>query len=103
MRHARYDVHRLDLDGVDLPLAYGDLLVAEQDGNPTLQWELQVVLLGAEGPAPVGPGRQPSEVSLRLLDGRTVVGTAFLVRSSERMHVFRGLLPLDGIDAAELA
>lgn len=102
MRHARYDVHRLDLDGADLPLAYGDLLVAEQDGNPDLQWELQVVLLGDDGPEPVSEARQPSALSLRLLDGRTVAGNAFLVRSSARMHVFRGLTALDGIERHEL-
>jgi hypothetical protein len=102
VRHARFDVHRIDVDGVDLPLAYGDLLVAEQDGNPTLQWELQVVLLGEEGPTPVSADRAPSSVSLLLLDGRRVQGSAFLVRSSERMHVFRGLVPLAGIDPAEL-
>ena len=97
MRHVRFDVHRLALDGEDLPLAYGDVLVADQDGNTDLEWELQVVLL-----ADRTIERAPCALSLRLLDGRQVDGDAFLVRSQERMHVFRGTGPLTGVTREEL-
>lgn len=97
MRHARFDVHRLAVDGEDLPLAYGDVLVADQDGNDDLEWEVQVVLL-----ADRAIEQAPYAVALRLLDGREVAGDAFLVRSNERMHVFRGAGPLIGVDPAEL-
>lgn len=97
MRHARFDVHRLAVDGQDLPLAYGDVLVADQDGNQELEWEVQVVLL-----ADRAIERAPYAVALRLLDGREVTGDAFLVRSAERMHVFRGAGPLVGVDRTEL-
>lgn len=96
MKHRRFDLGRLAVDGLDLPLAYGDVLVVHKDGTGP-EWELQAVFLGDHvlDPVPVG-------IEASLLDGRRVTGNAFLVRTRERMAVFRGIGDLDGVAADEL-
>ena len=39
MRHARFDVARLAVEGVDLPLKAAYLLVAERPSQADLDWE----------------------------------------------------------------
>lgn len=97
MRSLRIDVARLALDGTDLPLAYGDVLVVDKEGNEGLEWELQVVTIDDHD-------LQPAAVDLELvlLDGRRAAGNAFLVRTRERMAVFRGIGDLAGVSGHEL-
>lgn len=97
MRSLKVDVHRLALDGHDLPLAYGDVLVVAKDGTDGLEWELQVVTLDDHDLQPAAV-----DLELTLLDGRRVAGNAFLVRTRQRMAVFRGIGDLTGIANHEL-
>lgn len=97
MRHARFDIAHLAIEGVGVPLKVAYLLVAEADGSDQLQWECLAYALDE---APVAQGRY--RVDLTTLDGRVLGGHAVLVRSVEGSHVLRGDGPLDGVSRAEL-
>lgn len=98
MRHARFDVAFLSIEGVDVPLRAGYLLVAESDDPRRPQWEC--IAYGIDT-APLAPARHP--VTIATLDGRRLVGDAVVVRSVEGAHVLRGDGPLDGIVDDDLA
>ncbi len=98
MRHARFDLATLTIEGVPVPLRLGQLLVAEQDGATALQWECLAYGLDA---APIARGRYLVEMAT--LGGRALRGPAVLVRSVEGAHVLRGDGALDGLDPDELA
>lgn len=97
MRHLRFDVAHLEIEGVDLPLRAAYLIVAEQEGREDLQWECVAYGLAD---APIAQGRYG--VSIATLDGRTLAGPAIVVRSVEGAHVLRGDGPLIGVAADEL-
>ena len=98
MRHARFDVAHLAVEGIDLPLKAAYLLVAERPEQVELDWEL---LAFALDPSPLVQQRYQVAISL-LLDERTVTGPAILVRSVDGAHVLRGDGPLDGIAPTDL-
>ncbi|HEX2574962.1 MAG TPA: hypothetical protein VHK88_01350 [Aquihabitans sp.] len=98
MRHARFDVADLALEGVALPLRAAYLLVAEADDAEHPHWEC---LAYAIDPAPLAQARY--RVDVTTLDGRHLHGDAVLVRSVEGAHVLRGAGPLVGVADAELA
>ena len=98
MRHARFDVARLAVEGVDLPLKAAYLLVAERPSQADLDWEC---LAFALDDAPLAQQRYQVAISL-LFDDRTVTGPAILVRSVDGAHVLRGDGPLDGIAPTDL-
>lgn len=98
MRHARFDVASLAIEGVGVPLRAAYLLVAASDDGEHPQWE--VVAYGIDT-APVAQGRY--RVDLTTLDGRALWGDAALVRSVDGAHVLRGAGPLDGVTDAELS
>ena len=97
MRHTRFDVATLRVDGTPILLKAAYVLVAERDGRPELDWECLVYALGTE---PLEPQRY--EVDLVTLDGRALSGPAVLVRSVEGAHVLRGDGPLAGVVAGDL-
>ncbi len=97
MRHRRFDVAALRLDGADVRLRYADLVVADPDGTDDLQWECIAVPLAFDRLA-----AGAYAVAADTLDGRTLTGDAILVRSVNGTHVFRGAGPLAGIEAGEL-
>lgn len=97
MRHVRFDVASLSIEGVDVPLRAAYLLVAESDVPGRPQWEC--IAYGQE-PAPLPRGRY--DVAITTLDGRLLHGDAVLVRSVEGAHVVRGDGPLAGLRADEL-
>ena len=97
MRHRRFDVAHLRLDGEEVRLRYADLVVADPDGTDQLQWECIVVPLAFDQLA-----TGAYAVSVDTLDGRTLNGDAILVRSVNGTHVFRGADPLAGVEAGEL-
>ena len=98
MRHVRFDVASLAIEGVAVPLRAAYLLVAETDDSAEPQWEVVAYALDA---AAVAQGRY--RVDVTSLDGRTFRGEAALVRSVEGAHVLRGAGPLDGVTDADLA
>lgn len=97
MRHRRFDVASLAVEGVGVPLRAAYLVVADQDGVEQLQWEC--VAYGIDE-APIARGRY--EVEIVALDGRTLRGPAVLVRSIEGAHVLRGDGELEGVGIDEL-
>ncbi|MCU1453469.1 MAG: hypothetical protein JWN46_1615 [Acidimicrobiales bacterium] len=97
VRHARFDVASLSVEGVDLPLKAAYLLVAESDDSATPQWEC---LAYGVGDAPIARGTYHLVVCTP--EDRRLDGDAVLVRSVEGAHVFRGAGPLAGVGPTEL-
>jgi hypothetical protein len=98
VRHRRFDIASLSVEGVDLPLKAAYLLVVDRDEVAELQWEC---LAYALDPAPVAEGRYV--LSIATLEGRQLSGAAVLVRSVDGAHVLRGDGPLAGVAADELS
>lgn len=98
MRHRRFDVSALRIDGADVGLRYADLVVAEPDGTDDLQWECIVVPLAFDRLS-TGAYALTADTAC----GRTLTGDAILVRSVNGSHVFRGAGPLAGVGTDDLA
>lgn len=98
MRHARFDVATLVIEGVPVPIKAAYLLVAEVPGVEQLDWEC---LAFAFDDAAITQGRY--QVEATTLDGRVLAGPAVLVRSVEGTHVLRGDGELSGVAADELS
>ncbi len=98
MRHARFDVASLSIEGVDVPLRAAYLLVAGSDDPLRPEWEC---IAYARDRAPLPQGRY--DVAITTLDGRILRGDAVLVRSVEGAHVVRGDGPLAGLVDDDLA
>lgn len=96
MRHKRFGIDVLVVEGKDVSLRYCDLLVAVQEGSADVDWEClassndEVRLVQREYP-----------LVLRS-QGREFTGTAIVVRSDGVSHVFRGVGPLAGVVDDEL-
>ena len=97
MRHVRFDLATVVIEGVPVLLKAAYLLVVEADDGPHPHWE---VLAYALDTAPIDKARY--RVALTTLDGRELTGDAVLVRSVEGAHVLRGDGPLDGVEDHEL-
>ena len=97
VRHARYDVALLAVEGVGLPLKAAYLLAAQSDDNVHPHWECVAYALD---PAPISRGAYRLE--FETVDGRVLEGEAVLIRSVQGAHVFRGAGPLAGVDPSEL-
>jgi hypothetical protein len=93
MRSKRFDVATVHIDGADVRIKYGDVLVVCHEGREDLDWE---VVIMAFDPAPLEPA--PYHLAAVSLDGTWLVGDAVLVRSIDGTHVFRGAGPLADFD-----
>ena len=97
VQHRRFYVTTLSVDGEALPSHGGDLVVARRVENPAIDWELvhqtseDVTLELA--PCAVQIGSPEGDFS----------GSAILVRSDGRSHVFRGAGDLVGFNGFEPA
>lgn len=92
MQHRRFYVTALTVDGQILPSHGGDLVVAQRVENPVIDWEL--VHQTSED---VHLEAAPCTVEIGSPDG-TFSGSALLVRSDGRSHVFRGAGELIGFE-----
>lgn len=97
MRHARFDVASLSIEGIEVGLKAAYLLVAESDHGDHPQWECVAYALDI---APLAQGEY--QVAITTLDGRCMSGDAVLVRSVDGAHVLRGSGPLEGVLATDL-
>jgi hypothetical protein len=97
VRHKRFPIDSLVVSGRDVSLRYCDLLVATSDASDELDWEC----LAASNDE-VQLSQAPYALELRS-GHRDFVGDAILVRSDGLAHVFRGIGPLQGATATELA
>jgi len=97
VKSKRFTIATITMDGADVRLKYGDLLVAAQEGATHLDWECVVQPFD---PAPIEQGAY--RVAVVTLEGRDLVGDAVLVRSVKGTHILRGAGPLAGISDVEL-
>ncbi len=100
MRHASYTLATLEVDNEPLHLLTASLMVVRRPDVPALDWEVVATTL----PGETLVQRPVHLVMTELLDGRIFRGDAFVVRSDEQRHVFRGggsllgLLPADDLE-----
>jgi hypothetical protein len=97
VRSKRFAVAGLRIDGDDLRLRFGDLVVVAHDEATTLDWECVVMPFVHE---PLDQGAYRLDVVT--LEGRELSGDAVLVRSVSGAHVLRGAGPLTGVSQHEL-
>ena len=97
MRSKRFAVATLRIDGDDLRLKYGDLLVVAHDESTLLDWECVAMPIEHE---PLVQGAYRLEFTT--LEGRRLDGDAVLVRSVRGTHVLRGAGPLHGLALGDL-
>ena len=97
MRSKRFAVSELRIDGGDLRLKYGDLLVVSHDEATEIDWECVAMPVDHE---PLDQGAY--RIDVVTLEGRELSGDAVLVRSVSGAHVLRGAGPLDGVSGEEL-
>lgn len=93
----RFSVAYLRVDGIDVRLRYGDLLVAQHEGATEIDWECVVMPVD---PAPMEQGAYRIEVDT--VDARVLAGDAVLVRSVQGTHVLRGAGPLAGLHDSDV-
>ena len=92
MRHRRYYIQSLRASGLPVPERGGDLLVASNEENSDIDWEL--IYRSGE---PHRLRQEPYDLEMVGPEGR-FLGPAILVRSDGQSHVFRGVGTLDGFD-----
>ena len=100
MRHASFTLATLEVDEEPMHLLTASLMVVRRPDVAALDWEVVATTLPGETLAQ----RPVQLVMTELLDGRLFRGDAFVVRSDEQRHVFRGggsllgLLPADDLE-----
>lgn len=97
MRSKRFVIATLAVDGSDVRLKYGDLVVVVHDGATTLDWEFVVMPFD---PTPLEPGAY--RLTVVTIEGRELTGDTILVRSVSGTHVLRGAGDLVGLHHDEL-
>lgn len=93
MRHASFTLATLEVDEQPLRLLTASLMVVRRPDVAALDWEVVATTL----PGAVLDQRPVQLVMTELLDGRLFRGDAFVVRSDEQRHVFRGGGQLSGL------
>ena len=93
MRHKRIRFGHLRLNGVPVDVRYGDLLVAQDDASPLLDWE--VVLATRQ---PLQLAQASYDVHIETADCGQLWGSGVLVRSDGKAHVLRGSGGLNGFE-----
>ncbi len=100
MRHASFTLATLEVDDQPLRLLTASLMVVRRPDVAALDWEVVATTL----PGTALEQRPVALVMTELLDGRLFRGDAFVVRSDEQRHVFRGggglqgLIPTDDLE-----
>jgi hypothetical protein len=90
VKHRRFFVDEVTASGHVLPPLGGNLLVVRRAESPDLDWELVV-----QTRQPVRVDQAPYRLEISGPEG-SFRGSAILVRSDGRSHVFRGAGDLDG-------
>jgi hypothetical protein len=97
MRHASFTLATLEIDDEPLRLLTASLMVVRRPDVVALDWEVVATTL----PGTPLEHRPVHLVMTELLDGRLFRGDAFVVRSDEQRHVFRGGGQLSGLMATD--
>lgn len=104
MRHTLLVIHRLLVDGEDMALRHGTLVVVERDCADRLDWEVV-----ADGVEEYAGGLGGHLIEMLCItgandDGHLILaelsGRAVVVRFTERTVVLRGDGPLTGFDVS---
>ena len=98
MRHKRFRFGHMRLNGIPVNVRYGDLLVAQNDCNEQIDWEVVVKTTDRLTLEP-----SAYDVHVETSEDRQLWGAGVLVRTEGRAHVFRGGGTLDGFDVRELS
>lgn len=100
MRHASFTLATLEVDDEPMRLLTASLMVVRRPDVAALDWEVVATTL----PGAVLDQRPVHLIMGELLAGRVFRGDAFVVRSDEQRHVFRGggqltgLVPTDDLE-----
>jgi hypothetical protein len=97
VRSKRFAVSELRIDGGDVRLKYGGLVVVAHEEATAVDWECVATPVDHE---PLDQGAYRLDVVT--LEGRELHGDAVLVRSVGGTHVLRGAGPLHGVADDEL-
>jgi hypothetical protein len=89
--YQRWVLAHLRVDGDDLRLRYADLISTHDAATGAPDWEC--VAYGTDQGHRFPPG--PYRLEADRVDGSSVAGDGFLVRSVDGAHVFRGLGELE--------
>ena len=92
MNHEQFTVTSLTVNGRDLPLRYGHLVVVQNSNAADEDWECV-----AASSDDVELALAPYALDVTTTEGTALRGDAVVVRSDGRSHVFRGvgsLLPI---------
>ena len=92
MNHEQFTVAGLAVNGKDVPLRYGHLIVVQNTNATDEDWEC---LASSIGDVDLEPA--PYTLDITTTDGSALRGDAVMVRSDGRSHVFHGvgaLIPL---------
>jgi hypothetical protein len=92
VNHEQFTVAGLRLNGVEVPLRYGHLVVVHNANATDEDWEC---LASSTDDVALEPA--PYDLHVTTTEGTRLRGDAVMVRSDGRSHVFRGvgvLLPL---------
>jgi hypothetical protein len=92
--YQRWVLAHLRVDGDDVRLRYADLVSTHDQVTGAPDWEC--VAYGLDPAATFRPG--PYRLEADRLDGSSVAGDGFLVRSVDGAHVFRGVDELEEVE-----
>lgn len=96
MKHKKFRLTGVRLNGVRVDVRYGDLLVAKSTSSEQLDWE--VVLSTTDL---LRLASAPYDVHMETPGDRELFGPGLLVRSDGQSHVLRGGGPLDGFHESD--
>jgi hypothetical protein len=86
VNHEQFTLTALAMNGRDLPLRYGHLLVVQNTNAADEDWECLAASLHE-----VELELAPYALDVTTTDGMALRGDAVIVRSDGRSHVFRGV------------
>jgi hypothetical protein len=89
--YERWVLAHLRVDGADVRIRYADLVSVVHEADEQPDWECVAYGFDASATFPPGPYRLEAD----RLDGSSVAGDGFLVRSVDGAHVFRGVGALE--------
>ncbi|MDH3708003.1 MAG: hypothetical protein OES57_18210 [Acidimicrobiia bacterium] len=97
LRHVRYLLRSLTLNGVPVSVGTGTLVAARPVGAEAIDWEIVV-----SSSTPLELEQAVYDIDTCTTQDRALRGSALLVRTDGRSHVFRGAAELDGLTDSDL-
>jgi len=98
LRHVRYLIQSLTLNGVPVSVGTGTLVAARPAGAESIDWEIVV-----SSAATLELEQAVYDIDTLTTQDRALSGMGLLVRTDGRSHVFRGAAELDGLTDNDLS